>query len=1143
MIGRDEELDLLEVLFSRTLREHRPSLCTVVGPAGIGKSRLSHEFGDQVERGGRAQVVRGRCLPYGEGLTYWPMAEILRADAGIMDNDPPESMQEKALARLEPRWAADERAAGSSRVLLSSIGVPVSPDPLAGLDPAAAKESIARAWRFYFEARAAEHPVVALLEDLHWADASLLDLIEHLAGRVAGALLLVCMARPELGERRPGWGGGLRSSVTLPLDPLSAGDGEHLLRALLDGLPAPEEAIGQVLERSEGNPFYAQELLRMLIDGGVLVRRGSGWDLDRPLPPELPDTIQGVIASRLDLLPPEEKRALQDAAVVGRLFWEGAVERIGGEGSRAALDALAERGLVSERPSSAVAGDREFIFNHILTRDVAYASTPKSRRARAHAAALDWSEAMMRGREEEFAELLAYHAELAGDLERTARYGMLAGHRSRRVFAAQEAIAWYDRAQVAAEQLSLDPVLAEIAVARGEAYEQLGRFPEAHADYERSAERASAAGERELEARALAALAHVYWLEDRFEEGQRVQEHALEVARTMGDQPLLVRLLYTAGTLAFGQGRYRDALANHEEGLAVSMDAADPAGEALARHGLCETLYFLGPLHRALEEGIEADRLFRQLGQRPMVYHNLYMVAWLRWLKGDLDRALAESRESVEGNRELGNRRDEGFALGTMAEVLTFLGRLSEGLRAGQETVRIAREIGTPRLEVTGHGFRMMLLAELGLPDEIEPELETSFRLVEQARTNFFTPRLSSISGLTALRRGHIDRARELFRRSHVETGGVLLDELFCLQFEIVAWEDTGEWGELRASGEGLLALAEGQSELYVDWARYALALAAVLGGDAAQGAGIAAEVAASAAARMDHSLEWRALWVGWRAARALGRHWDGEVLRARAADRIRTIAGNVDPGPHREGFLARPQIAEVLGGEDGSDVFGDLGADDLQELLAGATERSLVAGEELFDRGDAGDELFLIDAGRVAVTVPGADGASRTVATLGPGEVLGEVALLDEGARTAGAVAETDARLLALGRDRILRLLEARPAVVERLIALLGERLNEGEGVARADGPPDVAARLARAVQRLAEREGRAGSTVEILPVFVRDGELWWLRPFGEPSWNVPGASGSTPARPPPRRSGGSASPRPPCIRRRGATTAGGWS
>jgi class 3 adenylate cyclase/CRP-like cAMP-binding protein/tetratricopeptide (TPR) repeat protein len=1117
MVGRDNELALLEVLFGRVVREERPGLVTVIGPAGIGKSRLAHEFAEQSRLHGRVDVTRGRCLPYGEGLTYWPLAEILKSDVGIMDNDPSAAILEKARGRLDPRWAEDERRGGTTEVLLSSIGVAVSPDPLAGLEGDVAKEAIARAWRLYFEARTADLPLMAILEDLHWADASMLDLVEHLAARAKGPLFLVCMTRPDLVERRPTWGGGLHSSATIGLQPLSEADGEHLIRALLQGLPAPREATRPVLARAEGNPFFAQELVRMLIEGGSLVRNIGSWSLERPLPPDLPDTVQGVIASRIDLLPPPEKRILQDAAVVGRVFWEGAVEGIAGTGIGAILDALVDRGLVWERPSSSVAGDRELIFNHILTRDVAYGSIPRSRRAEAHAQALAWCESTMRGRYEEFAEILAYHAELAGDLDRTARYGLLAGHRSLRVFAAKEAIGWYDRALDAAARAGFeaDPLLAEAALARGQAKEQLGRFGEAEADFQRAREESLRAADRHLEARALAARTHVLWLLDRFEEGTQVQGEALELARAIGDHELLARLLYTAGTLEFGQGRYHAALEMHREGLAVALAAGDRTGEAFARHGLCETLYFIGPMAEALDEGRQSDRLFRDLGQRPMVYHNLYMVAWLMWLMGDVDAALASARESVEGSRELGNRRDEGFALGGTAQVLITLAELSQAQRDIHRAVQMAQEIHTPRLEVAARGFLMMIAAELGRYEEIQAQADACFAISDAMGSNFFRPRIWTLVGLVALHRGDVDVARRQFAESLREAGGILLDDLFCHQQALTGWDLAGMQPELRASAQSLLDLARTESPLYVAWARYGLAAADQLAGDAASALEVATALAEESGQRRDRMLEWRCLRLAWKAARELDRWWDAFSFGAQARELLGAIAGTLDPGPDRDGFLARPDVAEVMAlaeGEPKGSIMAALSGDDVRQLRLDAEVRSIEDGTAVFRSGQPGDEFYLVDAGSLRVLGGDGRGDEAAVAELGPGQTFGEVALLDDGPRTATVVAQGPARVVAIQREPFLRLLERRPEAADALVSILRERLDQAREAEGGGDHGDVPARLARAVQRLAEQEGRAGSTVEILPVFLRDGAVWHLRPHDAGSWLVPGSASTHP-------------------------------
>ena len=425
---------------------------------------------------------------------------------------------------------------GTIEVLLSAIGIEAGSDPLAGVEPAAAGRTIAGAWRRYFESLCAEGPVVALIEDIHWADDPVFELIESLSTRTSGALVLLCTARPQLWELRPSWGAGVRDATVVDLPPLSDSEGRSVLEGLLAG-HAPDDVVDQITARAGGNPFFTGELVRMMVEDGTLERVGTEWARTRDLPSALPDTIQRVIASRIDLLATAQKRAIQDCAVVGRVCWVGAVERLGGSEVEAHLEDLIDKGFVRERDASAIAGERELSFHHSLTRDVAYESIPRGRRREAHGLVIDWLEEATTGRDEEFAEILANHATRAEDRERVVRYAMLAGHRHRRVFAAEEAIAWYDRALAALEELPTEEgalTLFEIALSRGEACEQLGRFDEAHADYERALEAALIRPEGSrgwLESRALAALVHVLWKADRYEEGEALLPRALESAR------------------------------------------------------------------------------------------------------------------------------------------------------------------------------------------------------------------------------------------------------------------------------------------------------------------------------------------------------------------------------------------------------------------------------------------------------------------------------------------------------------------------------------------------------------------------------------------------------------------------------------
>jgi tetratricopeptide (TPR) repeat protein len=766
---------------------------------------------------------------------------------------------------------------------------------------------IARAWQRYLEAMTFEGPVVALIEDIHWADPSLLDLIEAVVSRASGAALVLCMARPDLFDRRPNWAGGMSSATTISLAPLSAGEGTALIEQLLGG-DAPAEVVGPVLHRSEGNPFFAGELLRMMTEDGTLERRSGRWALVRELPSALPDTVQGVIASRIDLLPPAEKSAIQDASVIGRVFWQGAVERLGSADAAAAIDGLVDKGLVWERDRSGIEGERELIFNHILTRDVAYAGIPRARRADAHAAIGTWVEEHTSGRAAEFAEILAFHFDLAGDVAKTARYALLAGDRHRRVFAAEDAIRWYDRALDAAEAIGDDGLRGASALSRGEALEQLGRFEAAREDYERALVCARRAGDDRLEARALAATAHVLWLLDRYEEGRRVLPEALERARAAAAADLEARLLYTAGTMEFGAGEFRDALGLHRRALETAIRDGDQEGEALAHHGLCETLFFLGPFEEGLEHGLAADAILRRLGQRPMVHHNEYMLGWLHWVLGRCDEALAATQRAVAGCREVGNRRDEVMALNAEVEIRLAGADVAGAIELAGLAIRTATEIGVPRATMIATLCRADALAELWALDAFGADLDAAGRLSDEMGGRFQRPAILALRGLRSLVEG--DRRAAVQRFDEARTDPVLLDRFWAARSEVLAWERVGDPDGLESVARSLEG-GGSDAPVWGCWRPYAFALASDLRGDPGRAMDRAGEALEAATRGGERRVEWRAHRVLWRAARALGRGDEAAEHRRIALEIVRSIAEPL-PEDLRRSFLSRPDVAEL---------------------------------------------------------------------------------------------------------------------------------------------------------------------------------------------------------------------------------------
>ena len=385
-VGRDSEMSTLELEFGACEAERTSRLITVLGDAGVGKSRMVREFWERLGARQPEPLRRtGRCLAYGQGITYWPLAEVLKEHLGIMENDPASAL----LDRL-----------GSRQILGMTLGLDVAH----GLHPLAARDQFQDAWVGFIEEIASQRTVVMLIEDVHWAEDLLLDLLERLVRDAQAPLLLIVTGRPEFLEQRPRWGASA-AGATVTIEPLASGDSRRMLADLLGGtLPSGLDAV---IERAEGNPFFVEEVLGTLIDRNLLERTNGSWRLAE-LPPDfqVPDTVQAVVAARVDLLGEAEKQALQAAAVIGRIFWAGPVyELVDGQPD---LRVLEERDFVRRRLGSSMAGEREYAIKHALTREVAYDSLPRSRRAAMHARFAQWVEGRAAS-PDEVAPILAHH--------------------------------------------------------------------------------------------------------------------------------------------------------------------------------------------------------------------------------------------------------------------------------------------------------------------------------------------------------------------------------------------------------------------------------------------------------------------------------------------------------------------------------------------------------------------------------------------------------------------------------------------------------------------------------------------------------------------------------------------------------------
>jgi DNA-binding SARP family transcriptional activator/tetratricopeptide (TPR) repeat protein len=861
LVGRERELDLLRSALARVREERSPQLVTLVGVPGIGKSRLVFELFEEIDQARDLITWRqGRCLPYGDGVSFWALGEAVKAQAGILESDTPAQASEKLAAAVA---ASVEDA--SEREWFKTRLAPLVGAQLVEAPGTAERAESFTAWRRFLEGLADTRPLVLVMEDLHWADEGLLDFVDELADRVRDTpLLMLCTSRPELLERRPGWGGGKANALTISLPPLSDDETASVVRAASDDR-VPAEAEKALLERAAGNPLYAEQFARALGEAGSFV--------------ELPETVHGIIAARLDALSSEEKELLQNAAVVGKVFWLGALEAIGGGSRRRAeelLYGLERKEFVQQARRPSIAREAEYMFQHVLLRDVAYEQIPRLVRVAKHRAAAQWIELVAEDRVTDHAEILAHHYAHALELVRAAesaddtnaleaparRFLVMAGDRAFAIDA-PSAEAYYRQA------LELfapgQPDRASVLTKAAEAAWQTGRFATAKQHYEEAIRELRAHGNPLGVAEAMVSLSLVQAIHG---ETERARTLLTEVVMLLERKPPGRELAQAYAQIARERtlsGLHREALDWAQKSLDLAEQFGPDPVSVTARHyrgfarcqlgdlggladlrGAVDASVDLGLGHETMRaytalgffvwfiegpsNGLDVLRAGIALGERrgisAVVLWTKGETLWLLFDLGEWEELLRLAGELIEWDRKHGGSYFGVMALTYKACVLVYRGRIEEAAELSEEFATRARKIGDPQVlapaltiaarveQARGRmNEALLLIHELDGVTERDPlaranQVADAVRVCAAAGDLGLGQRLvEGVDAVMARQRHSVITARAIL----AEAGGTLDGAASLYDDAATAWED---YGHVLERGQALLGLGRCRQSL-----------------------------------------------------------------------------------------------------------------------------------------------------------------------------------------------------------------------------------------------------------------------------------------------------------------------------------------
>jgi predicted ATPase/class 3 adenylate cyclase len=785
LVGRDRELLLLHEVFERTVGSGGAEIATLMGPAGAGKSRLSSEFLAQL--GERARVISGRCLPYGEGITFWPIAMVLRDAAGIGGRDTPEEARDKIASLL----AGEPDAALITERLAPLLGIAAQTPGI---------QETFWAVRKLFEHLGSQRPLVVVFDDIQWGEATFLDLLEYLVARIRSApVLLLCMTRPELLELRGGWMSAKPGAVLVQLQPLTGREIGALIHNLVDGAELAAPARARIVEGAEGNPLFVEEIVRMLVDDGMLRLEDGTWVASGDLSDlTIPPTIQALVTARLDRLEPEEHAVIEPASVVGRVFWWTAVSELSPPDVRPQiirhLQALTRKELVEPDYTESDL-DSAFRFTHIAIRDAAYQSIPKAERAELHERLADWLEIDARGAAGEYDELLGYHVEQATRLrlelgpltERTEalarRAATLLARAGRRAFAWGDMPAAVKLLDRAASLLPVeDRERAELMTQLAFALFETGDLARLQDVADETTRRAAASGDANLAAYAsiLGLSIRLAWeTEGWAEEAEAEAASALAAFEAAGDDRGLAKAWALLGLVQLERAQFGAAEEAYEKAARHAHAAGDRRDE-LESLAWVPLAVWAGPTEA--EAGIAKCRALRERAQGDAKVTASTLIAEAAFVAG-LGR--------FDGARE------------AIAAAKTML-----------EEVALTQWLGGPLAQLAGW---VELLA--GNPNRAERELRTGYETLTGIGEVSWLSSLAAILAEAVYGQGRDAEADELTRSSQALAGAADAYShslLRAVRAKVLA--RSGEQASAEAVAAEAVTLADATDFLHLRW-------------------------------------------------------------------------------------------------------------------------------------------------------------------------------------------------------------------------------------------------------------------------------------------------------------------------------------